>query len=323
MVMATGALSLSSWYLGYHAFAEFLLWLNIVVYFGLIVLNILRISFNTTAVWSDFTNAIKGPGFFTFIAANSVLGSQFTIIVNMPTLGFYIWIFTLVLWIILIYSFFTVLIIKKTKPLITESINGGWLLLIVSTQSLAILGVLMKAPSNFEDIIMFTSLCLFFLACMLYLTIIVLIFYRLMFYEIEAMSLTPPYWISMGALAITTLAGAIFILNGSGIILEFETFIKATTLFFWAFGSWWIPLLIVLGVWRHIIQKVPLNYTPELWGMAFPLAMYTVGTINLAQALELSFLMVIPDITYFIALITWLMIFIGMILHHSKRLRRS
>ena len=70
MVMATGALSLSSWYLGYHAFAEFLLWLNIVVYFGLIVLNILRIPFNTTAVWSDFTNAIKGPGFFTFIASN-------------------------------------------------------------------------------------------------------------------------------------------------------------------------------------------------------------------------------------------------------------
>ncbi|QQD84757.1 tellurite resistance/C4-dicarboxylate transporter family protein [Jeotgalicoccus sp. ATCC 8456] len=138
----------------------------------------------------------------------------------------------------------------------------------------------------------------------------------------EAMSLTPPYWISMGALAITTLAGAVFILNGLGLILEFESFIKATTLFFWAFGTWWIPLLVVLGVWRHVINKVPLNYSPDLWGMPFPLAMYTVGTINLSQALELSFLMIISDITFVIALITWILIFIGMIVHHGKRLRR-
>ncbi|WP_035855704.1 tellurite resistance/C4-dicarboxylate transporter family protein [Jeotgalicoccus marinus] len=322
MVMATGALSLSAWYLGYHLFAEILLYLNIVVYFVLIVLNIIRLSVNTKAVWSDFTNEIKGPGFFTFIAASSVIGSQLSIISNMPILGFYIWVLILFLWIVLIYSFFTILIIKKSKPLINESINGGWLLLIVSTQSLAILGVLMQGPSNYEDIIMFISLCLFFLACMLYLAIIVLIFYRLMFFEMEAMSLTPPYWISMGALAITTLAGAIFILNGSGIILEFETFIKATTLFFWAFGTWWIPLLVVLGIWRHVIKKVPLNYNPELWGMAFPLAMYTVGTINLSQALELSFLMIIPDITYMIALMAWGLIFIGMVVHHGKRLRR-
>ncbi|WP_370545425.1 hypothetical protein [Jeotgalicoccus sp. ATCC 8456] len=149
-----------------------LLYLNIAVYFALKVLNIIRLSVNTKAVWLDFINEIKGPGFFTFIAASSVIGSQLSIISNMPILGFYIWVLILILWIVLIYSFFTILIIKKSKPLINESINGGWLLLIVSTQSLAILGVLMQSPSNYEDIIMFISLCLFFLACMLYLAII-------------------------------------------------------------------------------------------------------------------------------------------------------
>lgn len=32
---------------------------------------------------------------------------------------------------------------------------------------------------------------------------------------------------------------------------------KGFTFFFWAAGTWWIPLLIILGIWRHLIQKEP------------------------------------------------------------------
>lgn len=206
--------------------------------------------------------------------------------------------------------------------MIDESINGGWLLVVVSTQSLAVLGTLVADSTDFSEVMIFIALILFLLGCALYLNIIAFIFYRLMFLKIEAMSLKPPYWISMGALAITTLAGSVLVLNGTGIAAELEIFIKGFTLFFWSLGTWWIPLLITLGIWRHIINHYPLSYTPDMWGMAFPIAMYTVGTVNLSMALDLDFLMIIPKITIFAAVIVWLLILTGLIIHHGKRLKR-
>ena len=321
MVMATGALSLSLWYLDVPLAAEVLLYFNVFIFVLLLVLNGVRLLFNTNDFVQDLNDNGKGPGFFTLIAASGVLGSQFVIIENMAETGFVFWVAALIIWLILMYTFFTLIIIKKAKPLVDDSVNGGWLLVVVSTQSLAVLGTLIAGSTEFTEVMLFISLCLFLLGCALYLNIIAFIFYRLMFLKIEAMALTPPYWISMGALAITTLAGSVLVLNGTGIAAELEIFIKGFTLFFWALGTWWIPLLITLGVWRHVINHYPLSYTPDMWGMAFPIAMYTVGTVNLSMALELEFLMVIPKITIFAAVIVWLLIMAGLLVHHGKRLK--
>ena len=46
---------------------------------------------------------------------------------------------------------------------------------------------------------------------MLYIWIISLIFYRYTFFAMEPSDLAPPYWINMGAVAISTLAGALLV----------------------------------------------------------------------------------------------------------------
>ena len=51
------------------------------------------------------------------------------------------------------------------------------------------------------------TLCMFLLGCMLYLPLITLIFYRFTFVNVTMAALTPPYWINMGAVAITTSGG--------------------------------------------------------------------------------------------------------------------
>ena len=33
--------------------------------------------------------------------------------------------------------------------------------------------------------------------------------------------------------------------------------VKGFSFVFWAFGTWWIPLLILLGVWRHVRRQWP------------------------------------------------------------------
>jgi tellurite resistance protein TehA-like permease len=135
-----------------------------------------------------------------------------------------------------------------------------------------------------------------------------------MFFKIQPDEMTPPYWINMGAVAITTLAGANLLLKGTAPFLgDLAPFLKGFTIFFWASGTWWIPLLFLLGAWRHIYKRYPLTYHPVYWGLVFPMGMYTVSTFQLAKALKLDFLLLIPKFFIYFALIAWAATIFGLI----------
>ncbi len=76
----------------------------------------------------------------------------------------------------------------------------------------------------------------------------------------------------MGAVAITTLAGARLILAAPGLTLlsDLLPFLKGFTLFFWAAGTWWIPLLFILGFWGHVYKLFSTSLRPAVLGHGLP-----------------------------------------------------
>ncbi len=119
----------------------------------------------------------------------------------------------------------------------------------------------------------------------------------------------------MGAVAISTLAGTMLIEAApqAPFLAASLPFLKGFTLFFWATATWWIPMLVILGFWRHIYQRFPLRYDPLYWGAVFPLGMYTAATWRLAEAIELPFVQWIPRVFIWVALAAWAATCLGLV----------
>jgi len=316
LVMATGIISIACFLLEKKTLSFVLLAINVVAYVILCLLLLIRLVFFFPRVKADIQDHVRGPGFFTVVAGTCVLGSALLIVANQYRSAMLLWIAGISLWFVIMYTFFTAVTVRENKPSIEAGLNGGWLLAVVSTQSISVLGTLLVSRiADYREPILFFTLCMFLLGCMLYIPLITLIFYRFTFVNVTMASLTPPYWINMGAVAITTLAGARLIIAAPGwpLLNEVVPFLKGFTLFFWAAATWWIPLLLALGFWRHVYKRFPLKYDPQYWGMVFPFGMYTVCTFQLANAIGFSQLLVIPRYFIYLALAGWAAVAFGLV----------
>jgi tellurite resistance protein TehA-like permease len=221
------------------------------------------------------------------------------------------------LWATITYGIITILTVKQTKPGLAEGINGGWLLPVVAAQSVAVLGAqLAGGLGTSQAHVLLFCLIVWLGGGMLYIWIISLIFYRYTFFTISPTDLAPPYWINMGAVAISTLAGTMLLASArrSPLLVELTPFIKGVTLLFWSTATWWIPMLVILGIWRHVYRRFPLRYDPLYWGAVFPLGIYTACTFRLTQVLDApSTLGFIPRVFIYVALAAWSVTFLGLL----------
>lgn len=323
LVMATGIISIGSFLLGLRPVAYALLALNVVHFCVLWALVLLRLKRHFPLVLADLCDHTRGPGFFTLVAGTCVFGSQLVVLTGMYPAAAWLWAAGIALWVVVMYAFFTAVVTRERKPSLEAGINGAWLIAAVATQSVSTLGSFLTPHFGYPREMMFVALAMYLLGCMLYLNIITLIFYRFTFLEFTTHSFTPPYWINMGAVAITTLAGSLLVLNAEhwSLLDELRPFVKGFTLFFWVAGTWWIPLLLVLGIWRHGYKRHPLAYDPQYWGLVFPIGMYTTSTFRLSQALDVPFLLAIPRVFIYVSLAAWLATYVGMLRAIVRNLR--
>jgi tellurite resistance protein TehA-like permease len=314
LVMATGVVSIAAYLTAMPRIALALFILNVAFYVGLWVLTAVRLLHHRERVLADLLDHGRSVGFFTIVAGTCVLGSQFVLLGGMWRAGAALWFAGIALWALITYGVLGILTLKAIKPPLAQGINGGWLLPVVAAQSVSVLGTqLAPGFDRHQEQVLFFSLAMWLGGGMLYVWIISIIFYRYTFYPLLPSELAPPYWINMGAVAISTLAGAMLVLAApaSPLLTSLLPFLKGLALMFWSTATWWIPMLLILGAWRHGYRRFPLKYDPLYWGAVFPLGMYTVCTIRLSQALHLPLLTAVAENFVFLALIAWAMVAAG------------
>ncbi len=321
-VMATGIVSLAALQQHWEGTARFLFDLNRAGYFVLGVLTVIAVLRGPGVFAEALVDPLRAPGIFTIVAGTGILGSQAVILSGDFAAGTAFLFAGLFFWVALNYSFFTGVIVRNDKTGGENLLGGEWLIYVVGTQSLAILTVLLvPGAGQRRGAMLAAAICLYFWGSALYFLLIVLIARRMLFLPLSPEKLTPPYWITMGASAISTLAGAELILHAGpeGIVTDVLPALKGMTLLFWSVSTWWLPLFAILNIWRYLFKRFPVRYDVQHWSMVFPLGMYAACTYHLGQAAGLAFTAAISRFMASIALAAWTAVFLGMAVRAIRR----
>jgi tellurite resistance protein TehA-like permease len=312
--MATGIVSNGFFLLGHRGLSGALLIVDLVAFPALLLALVLRATLYPRRLLTDLIDPRLVFTFFTVVAGAGVLGLGLHLR-DHDGIAAGLWVFALAVWVLLSYWSFSVLTFLNSESG-AEVVHGGWLIAIVGTESLVIAGV-MLAPTfgSLRDLTLVGVYALWGIGIVFYGILITLFTYRIFFLRLLPEEMGPLFWVVMGAAAISTNAGSTLIANPPHLqfLAAMRPFVDGTTLILWAWGTWWIPLLIIMGVWRHVVRRYPLRYDPAYWNLVFPLGMYSVATYRLALASEFTTLQTVAHVVIWVAFGAWLVTSAGLV----------
>lgn len=324
VVMASGIISVGMKLEGFELLSSLLLVVSASSFAVLLGLNLWRLIAYRSAVRDDFLDPRRAFGFFTFVAGTNVLG------VRLGMEGWYPATATLlvvggVAWLGVGYVVPWTSVLGRAERPVVATANGTWFIWVVASQSVA------TAAATIEPVFDTGRRELALLAVMswsvgvvLYVAVGMIVSLRLLLYDFGPEDLTPPYWVAMGALAITVLAGARIVEMADAPMVDVTRgLIAGLAVVFWAFATWLIPVLTAAGWWRHAIRRVPLRYEATLWSIIFPLGMYAVAGIYLGEADRLPVVGRIGVVWLWIAFPAWVLVFGAMTVHVSRTVLMS
>ncbi|MHA7665851.1 tellurite resistance/C4-dicarboxylate transporter family protein [Mycolicibacterium sp. HS_4_1] len=313
VVMATGIVSTATRLLKLHTLSAVLLWIAGITYAALVVGNLARIVLFGRDFRDGLTDPERGFTLFTFVAGTDVLGARLLLDGHVAP-AVWLTIVGSAAWLVLGYLIpWTAVLSHPGQPTLS-CVNGTWFLAVVAAQSVAVMaaGLQPLLGETNRPVALLAVLC-WSVGVFLYAAAGILVVLRMLLYPVAAQELTPPYWIAMGATAITVFAGARIVqMADTPVVVATRGLIAGVAVLFFAFGTWLIPVLIAAGFWRHLVRRVPLRYTAAFWSMVFPLGMYAVAGHYLGLADGLPALTDIGDLAGWVALGAWTLTFLAM-----------
>jgi tellurite resistance protein TehA-like permease len=316
LVMATGIISVGMHLEGHDLLSRTLLVVCIVAFVVLLALNGVRLAAHRTEVAEDFMDPRRAFGFFTFVAGTNVLGVRLGLSGHDDATAVLLVVAGLA-WLVLGYVVpWTAVLGRQQRPVVATA-NGTWFIWTVASQSVAVAAATIEpAFDQVRRELALLAVVSWSVGVFLYAATGLLVALRLMLYEFGPEELTPPYWVSMGALAITVLAGARIVeMADAPMVAVTRDLVAGLAVVFWAFATWLIPVLVASGWWRHVRRRVPLRYDATLWSIIFPLGMYAVAGIYLGRADHLPLVEEVGRSELWVAFAAWLAVLIAMAGH--------
>ncbi|MEO7060706.1 MAG: tellurite resistance/C4-dicarboxylate transporter family protein [Lapillicoccus sp.] len=316
LVMASGIISVGLELGGFTAISWALLLISAGAFVTLVYLTAWRFVAYRQATSDDFNDPRRAFGFFTFVAGANVLGVRLGIEgYNGATAALLV--VSGITWLVLGYVVpWTAALGRAERPIVATA-NGTWFIWVVASQSVAIAAAVIEPiyETGRRELALLAVMS-WSVGVFLYAAAGVFVSLRLMLYDFGPEELTPPYWVSMGALAITVLAGARIVeMADAPMVHATRELIAGLAVVFWAFATWLIPVLVAAGWWRHVVRRVPLRYEATLWSIIFPLGMYAVAGIYLGQADRLPLVGMIGSVELWVAFAAWAVVFVAMTRH--------
>lgn len=320
LVMATGIVGAGLETVGLAAAADVLTVIAAVAYVVLVVLTAWRLAAWRDRVREDFMSARNGFLFYTFVAATCVLGTRLVDVIG-PWWAAAFLAVGLVGWIVLGYAIPWNVVVGGGAGRSLEGVNGTWFVWAVASQSCAVLAATLEVRiPELAHVLSIIAILFWGIGVVLYGVIGVAVVMRFLMVGISPEELGPPYWISMGAAAISVYAGALIVeMTGTPMASVTQGLIGGASVLFWAFASWLVPALLLIGWWRHVRHRVPLVYDPAYWSMVFPLGMYAVAGMYLGAADRLPIVGAVGAAFLWVAVTAWVVVFAATVLSFVRR----
>jgi tellurite resistance protein TehA-like permease len=318
--MATGILSFGFAVDHRNVLSRILLAVTALSFVVLCVLTVWRFLAWRGDFVEDFTHPLRGFGFYSFVAAANVLAVR--VAARLPGVAVALLVVSAAAWLVRGYAVpWTTHLDRGERPIV-KSANGTWFMWAVAGQSIGLAASTLAAHHGGE-VLPFVAVCGWALGLFLYAVDGVFVVMRLLSYEFSAADLTPPYWIAMGAAAISSLAGVHLATLGPDPFVDVvRELARGSGLALWVIATWLVPGLFAMGWWRHVSHRVPLRYDASMWSIIFPLGMYATTSRALADLEHLPGLELVGTVALWVAFVAWLLAAAGLVHHVGQDVLR-
>ncbi|WP_270255035.1 tellurite resistance/C4-dicarboxylate transporter family protein [Kocuria marina] len=314
VVMASGIVSVGAYQLGFHGPAQVVMGFALAVYAVLVVLTAWRVIAYPQRVLEDLHVPARAFGFFTGVAGTNVvavcliaLGETVPAALLLAASG--------VGWLLLGYVVPWFAVLGRAERPVLALTNGSWFIWVVAAQSMAVVSATLEPLyPQARQVLSVTAVMCWSIGLVLYCACAVFLSLRLLVYPLTPETIDAPYWVAMGSLAISVVAGALIVeMDSAPMVDATRGLVGGMAVVLWCFATWLIPVLVALGVWRHAVKRVPLRYDASLWSIVFPLGMYAVAGMYLGRANHLPLLTEVGRWFYWVAAAAWVLTLAAML----------
>ncbi|MCG6578199.1 C4-dicarboxylate ABC transporter [Pseudomonas sp. AF32] len=198
-----------------------------------------------------------------------------------------------------------------------DQMTAVWLLPVVAAEVAAASGGLLAphlADAHAQLVMLVTSYVLWAFSLPVAFSILTILLLRMALHKLPHENMAASSWLALGpigtgALGMLLLGGdapTIFAANGIPGVGEIASglgLVAGITL--WGLGFWWMLMALLITV-RYLRAGIPFNL--GWWGFTFPLGVYALTTLKLADLLGLVFFQVAGSVLVAMLVVMWLIV---------------